>query len=188
MDKPVNSLNRDDWVDAALAQLTEHGIERVSIAALSRELSVTKGSFYYHFKDRDDLLLTMLDHWRETGTEQALETVERVGGDAARKLRHLADITFRVFGGQMRLELALRDWGRKDERVWAVIQKVDERRMDYLRIQFLEIFGDEKVAEVKTWLLYCLFNGESSITIPPQGQSRTDVMWACFELLIGRQK
>lgn len=184
MDKPVSNLNRDDWVDAALKLLTDKGVDKVSIAALSRDLSVTKGSFYYHFKDRNDLLQAMLSRWQKTGTEKAIEAVERVGGDAIRRLRHMADITYRGFGAQLRLEFAIRDWGRKDDHVQSAIRQVDKRRMEYLRSLFTEIHGDPKIGETKAWLLYCLFNGENIIAGVRDNKSQEDVMWACLDSLV----
>ena len=56
MDKPVSNLSREDWIDFALQKLSEEGIDKVKIAPLARVLAVTKGSFYWHFKDRNDFL------------------------------------------------------------------------------------------------------------------------------------
>ena len=109
MDRPVNTLTRENWIDFALQRLTEEGIDKVTITGLARELSVTKGSFYWHFKDRDDLLQAMLTRRGETGSKLVFGEVERVGGDAVRRLKHLSDIIIRRYADQLNLELALRD-------------------------------------------------------------------------------
>ena len=180
MDKPVKTLTRENWIDFALQRLTEEGIDKVTITGLARELSVTKGSFYWHFKDRDDLLQAMLVRWEETGSKLVFGEVERVGGDAVRRLKHLSDIVIRRYGDQLNLELALRDWGRKDLKIANILRQEDEKRIDYISGLFVEIYGDVKIAEAKAWLLFSLFVGEIIIAAPMKEQSREDMLWTCL--------
>jgi AcrR family transcriptional regulator len=180
MDKPVKTLTRENWIDFALQRLTEEGIDKVTITGLARELSVTKGSFYWHFKDRDDLLQAMLVRWEETGSKLVFGEVERVGGDAVRRLKHLSDIVIRRYGDQLNLELALRDWGRKDLKIANILRQEDEKRIDYISGLFVEIYGDVKVAEAKAWLLFSLFVGEIIIAAPMKEQSRENMLWTCL--------
>ncbi len=180
MDKPVNTLTRENWIDFALQRLTEEGIDKVTITGLARELSVTKGSFYWHFKDRDDLLQAMLVRWEETGSKLVFGEVERVGGDAVRRLKHLSDIVIRRYGDQLNLELALRDWGRKDLKIANILRQEDEKRIDYISGLFVEIYGDVKIAEAKAWLLFSLFVGEIIIAAPMKEQSRENMLWTCL--------
>ena len=180
MDKPVNTLTRENWIDFALQRLTEEGIDKVTITGLARELSVTKGSFYWHFKDRDDLLQAMLVRWEESGSKFVFGEVERVGGDAVRRLKHLSDIVIRRYGDQLNLELALRDWGRKDLKIANILRQEDEKRIDYISGLFVEIYGDVKVAEAKAWLLFSLFVGEIIIAAPMKEQSRENMLWTCL--------
>jgi AcrR family transcriptional regulator len=183
MDKPVSNLSRKDWVDCALQKLSEEGIDKVKIAPLARVLAVTKGSFYWHFKDRNDLLQAMLARWEETGSEVVFSEVERVGGGAVRRLKHMSDIIFRRYGDELSFEMALREWGRKDEKIWQIIAKEDERRMDYMRRLFAEIYDDPKIAEAKAWLLFSLYVGEIVIAAPVKKQNREELLWACLETL-----
>ena len=180
MDKPVKTLTRENWIDFALQRLTEEGIDKVTITGLARELSVTKGSFYWHFKDRDDLLQAMLVRWEETGSKLVFGEVERVGGDAVRRLKHLSDIVIRRYGDQLNLELALRDWGRKDLKIANILRQEDEKRIDYISGLFVEIYGDVKIAEAKAWLLFSLFVGEIIIAAPMKEQSRENMLWTCL--------
>ena len=180
MDKSVKTLTRENWIDFALQRLTEEGIDKVTITGLARELSVTKGSFYWHFKDRDDLLQAMLVRWEETGSKLVFGEVERVGGDAVRRLKHLSDIVIRRYGDQLNLELALRDWGRKDLKIANILRQEDEKRIDYISGLFVEIYGDVKIAEAKAWLLFSLFVGEIIIAAPMKEQSRENMLWTCL--------
>ena len=180
MDKSVNTLTRENWIDFALQRLTEEGIDKVTITGLARELSVTKGSFYWHFKDRDDLLQAMLVRWEETGSKLVFGEVERVGGDSVRRLKHLSDIVIRRYGDQLNLELALRDWGRKDLKIANILRQEDEKRIDYISGLFVEIYGAVKIAEAKAWLLFSLFVGEIIIAAPMKEQSRENMLWTCL--------
>jgi len=184
MDKPVSNLSRKDWIDFALQTLSEKSIDEVTVAALARDLKVTKGSFYWHFKDRDDLLQAMLARWEETGSEVVFSEVERVGGDAKRRIKHMSDIIFRRYADQLNFEMALREWGRKDPKIRHVIAQEDERRMDYMRGLFAEIYDDPKIAEAKAWLLSSLYVGETTIAAPVKKQNREELLWACLESLL----
>ena len=183
MDKPTNSLTREAWIDFALQKLTDEGIDKVSVAALARDLKVTKGSFYWHFKDREDLLQAILDRWERTGSDVVFREVDRVGGDGERRLKHMSDIIFRRYGDQLNLELALRDWGRKDPKILETIAREDERRMDYMRGLFADIYDDPKIAEAKAWLLFSLYVGEIIIAAPIKEQNREELLWTCLNTL-----
>ncbi len=184
MDKPISNLSRKDWIDFALQKLSKEGIDKVTVAALARDLKVTKGSFYWHFKDRDDLLQAMLVRWEETGSEVVFSEVKRVGGDAKRRLKHMSDIIFKRYGDQLNFELALREWGRKDPKIRHFIAQEDERRMDYMRGLFAEIYDDPRIAEAKAWLLFSLYIGETTITAPVKKQNREELLWVCMESLL----
>jgi AcrR family transcriptional regulator len=183
MDKPLRSLSRKIWINRALQKLTDEGIDKVSIAALARDLSVTKGSFYWHFKGREDLHQAMLEHWGKVGSEVVFKEVDRVGGDGELRLKHMSDIIFKRYGDQLNLELALRDWGRKDPKIWEIIAREDERRMDHMRVLFSEIYRDPKIAEAKAWLLFSLYVGEIIIAAPIKEQSRQELLRACLNSL-----
>jgi AcrR family transcriptional regulator len=181
MDRPLRSLSRKIWINRALQKLTDEGIDKVSVAALARDLSVTKGSFYWHFKGREDLLQAMLAHWVKVGSEVVFNEVNIVGGDGERRLKHMSQIIFKRYGDQLNLELALRDWGRKDPKIWEIIAREDERRMDYMRGLFGEIYEDPKIAEAKAWLLFSLYVGEIIIAAPMKAQSREELLAVCLD-------
>ena len=62
------SLTPETWIDAATAVLVDQGIDHVRVAVLAGELNVTRGSFYWHFRDREDLLRRVLQAWSERAT------------------------------------------------------------------------------------------------------------------------
>ena len=90
--KKSKRLSREDWLAAALEVLHGEGIAKVSIVRIARDLGVTSGSFYWHFKDRNDLLQGLLDFWVRSQTEAIFETVNQFKGTASERLFELMEI------------------------------------------------------------------------------------------------
>lgn len=121
-------LQPDDWIRAGFARLSTEGIESVRIELLARDLGVSKGSFYWHFQDRDELLAKLLERWEGDEMEWLNATVvtPRAAARWARFVEHCADPSL------ARLESALRSWARRDERVASRIQVIEKRRVQHI--------------------------------------------------------
>jgi AcrR family transcriptional regulator len=98
-------LTPDDWARAALAEIARGGIEAVAVESLAAELGATKGSFYWHFKNRDALIQAALGRWEQRRTGAVIEELEREPGPA-RRLRKLLEAAFER-GPTDRAEIAL---------------------------------------------------------------------------------
>ena len=105
-------LSREDWLAAALEVLYGEGVGKVSIVRIARDLGVTSGSFYWHFKDRNDLLRSLLSFWVRTQTEAIFEEVEQSEGTPSELLFKLMEIL--TLGEQARYEVAVRAWAGFD--------------------------------------------------------------------------
>jgi AcrR family transcriptional regulator len=121
-------LQPEDWIRAAFARLSTEGIESVRIELLARDLGVSKGSFYWHFQDREELLAKMLDRWENDETDWLGATVvtPRAAARWAQFIEHCAD------PGRARLEAALRAWARRDERVAARISSIEKKHTKHI--------------------------------------------------------
>jgi AcrR family transcriptional regulator len=86
--KERKQLARDDWLKAALSQCTA-GIDTVKVAPLAEQLGVTTGSFYWHFKNRRELLEAMLEYWEHEMTDVALDAAKRHPGPPAMRILDL---------------------------------------------------------------------------------------------------
>ncbi len=130
------SLEPVDWIRAAFARLSSEGIREVRVEVLARDLRVSKGSFYWHFRDRADLLEKMLAQWEET---EASWLEER--GTQASTATRWAKLIERVSDPvRIRAEVAIREWGRADERV-AVKVAIIERKRARLIVEVLRDVG-----------------------------------------------
>ena len=83
-------LSADDWIDAALQGLLADGPAAVAVQPLARSLGATKGSFYWHFSSRADLLRAVLERWLVVATDEPIAMVEATGDDPGAKLRSFA--------------------------------------------------------------------------------------------------
>ena len=149
----ITSLHPEDWVRTAQTRLSEHGIESVRIEVLARDLGVSKGSFYWHFRDRNDLLEKLLVHW-EDGELDWLNAAAEAG--AAMRWANFIEKTSDPAG--MRLEVALRAWARRDERVAARVAALEKRKARLIADVLREIGFTQSAADSgsELVLLICL--------------------------------
>lgn len=171
----VTRTPRTDWIDKGLLALAAGGPDAVRIEPLARALGVTKGGFYWHFANRRALLKEMLDAWERIGVDEVIEHVESKGGDAKTKLRRLSAFVGSKDEG-LRIELAIRDWARRDRAVAKRLQRVDTRRMEYMRSLFGAIFADQSDVEARCLLMYSLWIGSHFIVADHGPFSRRRVL------------
>jgi len=150
-------LGPEQWIDAGLRALAQEGADAVRIERLAAKLHVTKGSFYWHFKDRGALMAAMLEAWQARATHAVIDEVEAKGGDAAERLRTLFSIVFRIEG---RLDRAIRAWAAQDEAAAKAQAAIDRRRLDYLTGLFREMAFSQAEALGRARLVYHALIGQ----------------------------
>ena len=170
------------WIDAGLRALSAGGPDAVRIESLAKSLGVTKGGFYWHFDDRPALLEEMLDMWERTMIDAVIERVEGEGGDARARLRRLFALASSA-GELLKIELAIRDWARRDKDVAKRLRRIDNRRMEYMRSLFGAFYRDDDDVEARCLLAFSLFIGSPFITADHDGRSRADVLELALERL-----
>jgi AcrR family transcriptional regulator len=148
------SLQPADWIQAAFLRFAQHGLDEVRVELLARDLHVSKGSFYWHFRDRTDLLERMRAAW-ESSEFSWMEDRESNPSTAAR----WADLIRRASDPELiRLEVAMRGWAHADEKVAAALASI-ERKRAHLIAEVLEDVGFSWTAAQawsETVLLVCL--------------------------------
>jgi len=173
---------RAAWVEAGLRALGAGGPEAVRVEALAASLGVSKGGFYWHFKSRQALVDEMLDAWERAGVEDVIARVESEPADPQTKLRKLFEL---ARSADFAVELALRDWSRRDREVAARLHGVDERRMEYLRSLFGQFCPDEDEVEARSMLAFSLFIGSYFIAARHPEKSRSEVLQLAIDRLLG---
>ena len=153
----------DAWIEAGIALLAEGGIDAVRVEPLAARLGVTKGSFYWHFKDRAALYAAILDHWRATSTADVITLLERQGGSAAERLRRLFATTV-VDPRRPQLTTAIRAWARTDRLAAQAIAIADAERIAYVEGLLVEHGLTPGAAAVRARILYLTLMGSFALS------------------------
>jgi AcrR family transcriptional regulator len=173
---------RSDWIDAGLRALAMGGPDAVRIEQLAQALGVTRGGFYWHFADRGAFLAELLDTWERRSTDDARERVESEGGDARAKVRRAGMLTFSR--DLLPIDLAIRDWARRDSSVAERLRRVDNRRMAYLRALIGSFCTDPDDVEARSMLAFSLAIGNHFVAADHGSRSRADVLARALEHIL----
>ncbi len=149
-------LTPDAWIDAATEVLADRGIDHVRVDWLAQQLGVTRGSFYWHFRDREDLLRRVLQAWRDRATVQLSARLARARSDPREQLRDVISLPFRGRSAikAARIELAIRAWARRDQMAREAVDEADSSRIAYHHGLFTALgFGDADAAS-RAFILY----------------------------------
>jgi len=174
---------RSAWIEAAAQALAAGGPEAVRVEGLAKDLGVSKGGFYWHFDDRRALIEETLDSWEKSGTEDVIATIDSGSDKPQAKLRRLFELA-PAAKDLFAFELALRDWARRDPKVAARLERVDDRRMTYLRSLFAQFLQGEAEVEARAMLAYSLFVGAYFVRTKAGKKSRAEVVKLAIDELL----
>ena len=156
------ALDRAAWIVGALDIVARDGIDGLRVESLAKQLGVTKGSFYWHFKDRRDLIDAVLDDWRASRIRDIRKQTAAAPGGELAALRHTIDV---YAAGKNRkgisIEAAVRIWARQDANGLAVVEEVDAERLESTRRLFLALGLPPTEAAARSALLYAYVFGFS---------------------------
>ncbi len=161
-----SSLTPEAWVDAATEVLVDQGIDHVRVDVLATQLQVTRGSFYWHFRDREDLLRRVLQAWSDRSTALLTARLESARDDPLEQLRDVISLPFRGRAAQRaaRIELAIRAWARRDPMAQAALDASDASRLDYHASIFRALGFDGDEARSRAFMLYSYEVSESLLS------------------------
>jgi AcrR family transcriptional regulator len=142
------------WLDAAYQSLIESGIEAVRIQTLSKKLKLSRSSFYWIFKDREEMLAALLDRWRDKNTGGLIKQSEAYADSFEESLLNVFDcwIDSGLFDSQF--EFAVRSWAIQSPEVVADIDAADDRRIEALTKLFLRHDVTPEMADISARVLY----------------------------------
>ncbi len=181
------SLTPEAWVDAATEVLVDQGIDHVRVDVLATQLQVTRGSFYWHFRDREDLLRRVLQAWSDRSTALLTARLEAVSSPLD-QLRDVISLPFRGRAAQKaaRIELAIRAWARRDPMAQAALDASDASRLDYHASIFRALGFDGDEARSRAFMLYSYEVSESLLT--RQGSPADKAARRAFMERVAQQK
>lgn len=147
-------LTKQDWLEEARRRLGTEGIAGINIEKMARSLKVSKGSFYWHFKDRKALLWSLLDYWEEN-TKALIVQAEQETAPGDKLARLFAEIGAMGITG----ETGLYSWAAQEPEVQARVEKVEKQRVGYLEQLFVESGFSLEEAAQRAKLTYLAFVG-----------------------------
>ena len=158
-------LSADDWAQAALDLIAEQGVSAVAVEPLARRLGVTKGSFYWHFPSRDALLQAALERWEAVEQESIFGSLEQVA-DPRERLRALFQLVAREVRSHIIYSELLK--ALDHPAVQPVINRVSQRRLDYLVASFRQAGMGRVEAQHRARLAYAAYLGFLQLTLQLQ--------------------
>ena len=184
-EKPGKSVadkqSKKSWLDAALQALASGGIDQVRVESLAKKLGVTKGSFYWHFKDREQFLDELLNFWAEQSTQVVIANPNYPTDSKARVRAVAADIVRHDLG---KLDPHIRSWTQYDKRRARVVAKIDKVRFEFLRDLFLVAGFSMSGSDLRAQSLYRYVLGEQFISVRESMSQRLERMQAHVDLLL----
>ena len=155
-------LDRNAWIQAALDVLADEGVTGMRVEVLAKRLRVTKGSFYWHFKDRQDLLTGVLETWKDGRIKDIYKQTRPEPGQEQAQIGRVIDIYSASRNRKgMLIELAMREWARRNPEAAVIVEEVDAWRLRCARELFLACGVPLHEASTRSMLLYAYVFGAS---------------------------
>ena len=170
--------SRRNWLEEGMAILEESGVEALTVEALTNRLSITKGSFYHHFKNYQDFKKNLLDFYEEERTLQIIRLAERETSPQA-KLERIMRATLQP----SRLEAVMRAWALQDVFVRDHQQRIDQQRLAYLEELISTQTGNHAHAAQMARLFYSIYVGSQHIIPPIQSNDLAHLYQEALPLL-----
>lgn len=148
------TLNRQSWVEAARDLMSQKSVDAVKVEVLARNLNVSKGSFYWHFKNRDELLDELLAYW-ETVTDELIDYSKEDSNPKGQ----LSRLFFAIAEAGVSGEESIHIWAKRDQDVADTVRHVEAKRMAYLQAIFEQAGFPERAARERAEITYLAFLG-----------------------------
>ncbi|MCP4183366.1 MAG: TetR/AcrR family transcriptional regulator [Hyphomicrobiales bacterium] len=173
---------REDWLTSAMDILIADGVGEVKVLAIARKLGVSRSSFYWYFKSRQDLLDALLEYWQATNTAALVKQSEI----SAKTITEAVCNVFRCFVNpdlfNNALDFAVRDWARRSPQVRKTLDHSDQVRVDALDSMFSRFGYDKIEALTRARILYFMQIGYN---VAELNETMSDRMKLIPEYLLG---
>jgi AcrR family transcriptional regulator len=169
-------ITKKSWLVEGLDVLANLGAEKLTIDTLCSQLGVTKGSFYHHFKNRENFIENLLVYWEEVNTLAVIKLSEGLG-DTRERIKEITSIAIASMSSS--LEVSIRAWALKNNKARRFQERVDQARLDYARKLWAELLGNGEEAELVSRLYYSTFVGCQEI-MPPFPEKEVYAMFDLF--------
>jgi len=153
-------LTRERWTEAGLEALGEDGPAGLAADRLARKLGVSRGSFYWHFKDAADFEAAVLGEWEQRWTQRIIAAVEAGGGEPQARL---AALIAQTGGGDASLYGAAKRMAKRNPALAELLGRVDDRRVRFVAELIAAGGLDEAEALLRARIVYAWAMGQMLI-------------------------
>lgn len=177
-------VTRAEWLDMALKTASKKGFVGLTVQELARSLGIAKAGFYWHFRDRDELLRQLLDYWVHEITEVITKNVEVLALEPKSRLMRTAEIILE--NDLTRYEIAIRQWALEDREAARAVRQANRIRLDFVRGGFSELGFENDDLEMRAMLFTCYHTWESPMFGDISRKRRRELIAKRIELLTSR--
>jgi AcrR family transcriptional regulator len=179
--------SKEAWMAAAYQALTEYGVDSVKIMSLAKRLGMTRTGFYWHFKDRDALLEEMVRAWETKNTGNLVARTSAYAETITEAMFNLFDCWLDDVLFDAKLDLAIRNWARKDSSLQARLDKADAARAEAIATMFRHFGYPETQANVRAMSVIYTQIGYISMQVKEDLQTRLARMPDYIEVFTGQK-
>ncbi|MVA26534.1 TetR/AcrR family transcriptional regulator [Agrobacterium vitis] len=153
----------EGWLEAAYESLLESGVDSVKILPLAKRLNLSRTSFYWFFKDREELLSGLISRWREKNTGNIVKQTEAYAESLAEAMLNVFDCWLNKDLFDSQFEFAIRSWALQSADIQAEVQQADQLRVEAISRMFIRFGYSEEAADVRARTTYLVQIGYISM-------------------------
>ena len=158
-EKKRKRVSKDQWLETALDLLESGGVDNVRVERLAQKIGISKSGFYWHFRDRRDLLNHLLDYWVHEYTEVVSNNPLFFRGNPKKRLEMISKMVEEH--DLSKYDLVIFSWAKQDPIAKTVMNKVIKIRYDFIRMQFSDLGFEGDALEMRTMHFVAYHFGES---------------------------
>ncbi len=179
-------VTRQDWLNVAMDVLISDGVERVKVLTLAERLGVSRSSFYWYFKSRQDLLDALLAQWQSTNTGSMIRQAEIPATTITQAVCNVQRCVVSTELFDTALDFAVRDWARRSGKVRRLLDQSDALRIDALTHMFSRFGYDPLEAGTRAKVLYYMQLGYDFAELGESAEARLSMVPHYLFVFTGR--
>jgi AcrR family transcriptional regulator len=178
-------LQRFDWLKKALQIFINEGIDAVRITRLADELSVTRGSFYWHFENREELIEALVCYWRDKNTAAITRAMDNANS-LSNGIFEFFETCIDTSRFDPRLDLAVREWARRSPQIRNQVDQADKLRIESFQSFYARFGYDMPDALIRARTIYFSQIGFYALDVQEPVETRIQYTATYFKCFTGQ--
>jgi AcrR family transcriptional regulator len=184
-EKIHRGVSKAEWLEKALQTLGKGGVTAITVEGMAKSFGINKSGFYWHFKNRDDLLRQLLNYWSHEVTEVITDNSDLLKLEPKARLIKIADI---ILDFELtRYEIAIRQWALHDELATKAARRVNRARLDFISSTLSELGFKDDDLDMRAMLFVCYQSLEAPMFPEISRKRRRDLISKRIELLTNKK-